>query len=251
MRACGGMRVENAAVAAAVLLITPGVFMCQSAAAQAAEAWPLKIVAFGDSTTAPRGNLKVYADILQEALPGAQVLNAGVGGNHTAMARRRFETDVLKHQPDLVLIQFGINDSAVDVSRGASQPRVSRQDYEANLRYFVTALQARSARVILMTPNALCWTDRLRKVYGKPPYRPDDPDGFNVTLRDYAEIVRRVAAGAAAPLVDVLAAYDRHLETPGHARGDLLLDGMHPNAEGQRLVADLLLEEIRKMRSFK
>ena len=40
------------------------------------------------------------------------------------------------------------------------------------------------------------------------------------------------------------------LETPGNSRTDLLLDGMHPNAAGQRLVADLLLEEIRKMRSL-
>lgn len=249
MKASAYMRAENAGLPAAlaVLPLILGMFMCQSASAQAVAAWPKKIVAFGDSTTAPRGKLKVYADILREELSGAQVINAGVGGNNTAMARQRFEADVLAHNPDLVLIQFGINDSAIDVSRGAAQPRVSREDYEANLRYFITMLQARSARVILMTPNALCWTDRLREVYAKPPYRPEDPDGFNVTLRDYAAIVRRVAASAAVPLVDVLAAYDRRLETPGHARTDLLLDGMHPNADGQRLVAGLLLEQIRKM----
>ncbi len=249
MTAGACVRVAKTAIPAppAILSIILGIFMCQSASAQAAAAWPRKIVAFGDSTTAPRGNLKVYADILRDELTGVQVINAGVGGNTTSMARLRFEADVLTHAPDLVLIQFGINDSAIDVSRGAAQPRVSRETYAANLRWFIAMLQARSARVILMTPNALCWTDRLRKVYGRPPYRPADPDGFNVILRDYAGIVRRVAAAADVPLVDVLAAYDQRLETPGNARTDLLLDGMHPNAAGQRLVADLLLKQIRKM----
>ncbi len=133
MTAGACVRVAKTAIPAppAILSIILGIFMCQSASAQAAAAWPRKIVAFGDSTTAPRGNLKVYADILRDELTGVQVINAGVGGNTTSMARLRFEADVLTHAPDLVLIQFGINDSAIDVSRGAAQPRVSRETYAA------------------------------------------------------------------------------------------------------------------------
>lgn len=88
-------------------------------AVTAANGNPYTIVAFGDSTTAPRGNLVVYSTLLQSELfaqgQPIRVVNSGVGGNTTEVARDRFERDVLAYQPDLVVVQFGINDSAVDV----------------------------------------------------------------------------------------------------------------------------------------
>src|SRR5260221_7315926 len=83
------------------------------------------IVAFGDSTTGLRNvdgkPLAVTASILGDRLRGEggadKVINAGVSGNSAVDARRRFEHDVLARRPDIVGIQFGINDSAVDVWR--------------------------------------------------------------------------------------------------------------------------------------
>jgi len=217
------------------------------------ETRPMKIVTFGDSTTAPRGKLKTYSDCLREELPAkglaVEVVNAGIGGNTTRMALARFQSDVLDRQPDLVVIQFGINDSAIDVWRDppATGPRVPQEEYVQNLEKMVEALQARQCRVILMTPNPIRWTERLRIVYGKPPYKPEDPDGFNLLLRNYAQEVRRIAAERKAPLVDVYAAHEAYGAVKGQNADDLLLDGMHPNDKGQRLVADLLMAEIVKM----
>jgi lysophospholipase L1-like esterase len=216
---------------------------------------PFTIVAFGDSTTAPRGALPVYADCLRQDLPRhglpVRVINAGVGGNTTEAGRARFVRDVLDRKPDLVILQFGINDAAVDVWKTppASQPRVSLERYVANLEFFIESLQAQQRSVLLMTPNALCWTPALKQRYGKAPYRPDAVDGFNVLLQAYAEAARVVAKRKGVPLIDVYAAFQRHGKTPGQAIDDLLLDGMHPNSQGQRLVADLLLPEILKLRS--
>ena len=208
------------------------------------------IVAFGDSTTAPRGKIKVYAQIIQDCLlsktKAVRVINAGVGGNTTAMGRARFEKDVLSRSPDLVIIGFGINDSAVDVWKKppSDKPRLPRSEYEENLRYFVRALKGKNARVILMTPNPLRWTAVLKQTYGKPPYNPDDPDGFNLLLRGYAESVRKIAREENVPLVDVFAAFGAHATRAGASVDELLLDGMHPNDRGHRIVADLLLEAI-------
>jgi len=211
------------------------------------EAKMLKIVAFGDSTTAPRGALVVYSDLLRKELPsrgvGATVVNAGVGGNTTQMARARFRKDVLARKPDLVIIQFGINDSATDVWRNVTKPRVPKGRYEANLRYFVRTLKAKGARVILMTPNPLRWTPPLKKLYGKPPYDPNDIDGFNVLLKEYAAVVRCLAKELNVPLIDVYAAFEAYGKTAGRSVGDLLLDGMHPNAKGHRIIADMLIAE--------
>lgn len=226
--------------------------------ALAAAARPLRIVAFGDSTTAPRvvegKELPVYADLLAEdarlSERGVKIINAGVSANTTSDAQARFRGDVLAQQPAVVIIQFGINDAAVDVWKNppATAPRVSQNDYAANLSFFVTELKKRGAQPILMTPNPLRWTDKLRSMYGKPPYLPDDADGFNVLLKSYAAAVREVARQTGVPLIDVYAAFYAHGLELNRSVDDLLLDGMHPNAKGHRLVADLLGRQLAAMR---
>jgi len=215
-------------------------------AARAADARPFTIVAFGDSTTAPRGALPVYARLLQDELTAKGrallVINAGVGGNTTEMARARFEKEVLARQPDFAIVQFGINDAAVDVWKKppATQPRVALPRYESNLREFVQRLKSAGARVIVMTPNPLRWTPKLKEMYGRPPYAPDDPDGFNVLLKDYAGAARRVAREEQVACVDIFQVFAGYAGPGGRAVDDLLLDGMHPNEKGHRLIADAL-----------
>lgn len=216
---------------------------------------PMSIVLFGDSTTAPRDSVRIYADCLKEDLPrkglAVAITNAGVGGNSTVEAKARFQKDVLASRPALVVIQFGINDSTANVWKKPpeTKPPVSRNQYIANLEHFVDALRRQNCKVILMTPNPMRWTPTLKGLYGKSPYRPDDPDGFNVTLQPYAECVRAVAKKKNVPLVDVYAEFQKYgREKP---LDDLLLDGMHPNDKGHRLVADLLLAAIEKIKGAK
>jgi lysophospholipase L1-like esterase len=213
-------------------------------AAWAAE--PVTIVAFGDSTTAVRGSTKVYASVLQEELRNVRIINAGVPGNTTEMGRKRFEQDVLAHHPQIAIIQFGINDAAVDVwkSPPAAEPRVSMERYEANLRYFVQTLKSKSTRVVLMTSNPLRWTPKLKEMYGKPPYQPENVEGFNAPLAPYCEAARRVAREEGAELLDVQQAFVGQAKRKGVTVDSLLSDGMHPNDDGHRIEADLLRERI-------
>lgn len=210
-----------------------------------------RIVAFGDSTTAPRGKLVVYADRLEALLPengvDANLINAGVSSNTTEDARKRFREDVLDQKPDRVILQFGINDAAVDVWKNppATEPRVSRARYKENLTWMLDELAAREIPAVLMTPNPLRWAERTRELYSKPPYDLDDPDGFNVLLRGYAETAREVAAATNTPVVDIYAALQAYDKQEGQSMDDLLLDGMHPNDAGHALVAELLAETIK------
>lgn len=212
-----------------------------------------RIVAFGDSLTAPRGNIEVYPGILATDLShdgkDVTVINAGVGGHTTAQATSRFERDVLQADPDLVVILFGINDAAVDVWKNppAAEPRVSLADYRANLGSWVKTLREAGIPVVLMTPNPLRWTDGLRKLYGKPPYRPDDPDGMNVLLHDYAAAVREIAREHETGLVDIHALATAY-ESKGPAKNrPFSRDGMHPESEGHRLIAAALIEELGRL----
>ena len=212
--------------------------------------WP-KIVCFGDSTTASRKGVMIYADLLREELSGrgidARVENSGVGSSHTDNARGRFKRDVLDHRPRVAVIQFGINDSAVDVWRNppATKPRLALSRYRENLEFFVDTLREHKCKVILMTPNPLRWVEKTRQLYGRPPYDPSDVDGFNPLLKDYAAAVRKIATEKGVELIDVYALFESYDQQPSQSMDDLLLDGMHPNSTGHRLVADLLLKKIQ------
>ena len=214
------------------------------------------IVCFGDSTTAfrPGAVEQVYSQRLEKALAGEKssfrVVNRGVGGDHTERARKRFEADVLSENPDLVVIQFGINDAAVDVWKDppATGPRISRERFLENLKYFVATLRESGCMVILMTPNPLRWSKKIRELYGKPPYDPDDVLGFEAPFfRDYVEAVRTLAERKGIPLVDIYGVYQNEEAETGRTAEDYLLDGIHPNDKGHELVAGRLLPEIRRI----
>jgi lysophospholipase L1-like esterase len=213
---------------------------------------PFTIVAFGDSTTAPRTvkeqPLRVYADVLRDELGDASwsvhVINSGVGGDNTGGALARFETDVLQHEPDMVILQFGLNDGFVDVHKGKTEPRVALSAYRDNLDHMVKTLRDKNVAVIIMTPNPMFWTNYHRENFGKPPYLPDERMGRNVLNKDYAEAARSVSRKHKIPLIDVYRRYLDYDRMAGQNAEDLFLDGIHPNTEGQAMVADWLLSQL-------
>ena len=83
--------------------------------AQSLVAGKPKIVAIGSSTTAGEGNIKPYPDrllaLLQTEYPNARItmVNEGIGGQEAPVELARFTTDVIAHQPDLVIWQVGTN----------------------------------------------------------------------------------------------------------------------------------------------
>ncbi len=217
----------------------------------------LTIVALGDSTTAVDDwsgrAIEVYADLLPGALDAsgirARVVNAGISDTTTREARERLDRDVRAFAPDIVVIQFGINDSWIDADLGRREPRVTRDEYRDNLRYLVRTLKADGAQVLLMTPNPMRWVDPVYiEVFQKNPGLLDTQAerGINGLLDLYAEDVRVVAREEAVPLVDVHRVFEDYGKEPGRSIGDLLIsgDGIHPNTVGQRLVCRTLAAEI-------
>lgn len=207
------------------------------------------IVAFGDSTTAVRNTVpKVYADLLQERLPAllgqaVTVYNAGIGGNQTSDALARLNTDVRSRNPDIAIVQFGINDSwvysghqgepsavAIDAATQATSPYASRGNFTDNLTSIIRTLKSDGCRVILMTPNQL----QIAGPGAEMPWRND-------LLGRYAEVVRQVAASERTELLDVWTMYSDYAAVAGHSVNDLLVDSQHPGQLGHQMVADRLV----------
>ena len=80
------------------------------------------IVAFGDSITAGfavrRGFPSFWREQLQQKFREAKVemINSGISGDTSRDGLARLDWSVLSYEPDLVTINFGINDSVFDIA---------------------------------------------------------------------------------------------------------------------------------------
>lgn len=176
------------------------------------------LVALGDSLTAGLGVApdETYPALLARRLEregyAYRVVNAGVSGDTTAGALRRVDW-VLRTRPDVVIVALGANDGL----RGQS-PAATR----ANLLAIVRRLQKAGARVLLAGM-------RLPPNYG-PEFTRDFADA-------YVEVARATGAALMPFLLDGVAANAR-LNQP---------DGIHPTAEGYRVMAERIWPYLRPL----
>lgn len=89
----------------------------------------LRVMCYGDSNTdgPADGGWAVYlGKALQDLMPGraVEVVNAGVSGYSSYQGFRRFEREVDRYQPDMILVSYGWNDApdAVDKPDREFQP---------------------------------------------------------------------------------------------------------------------------------
>jgi len=176
------------------------------------------IVAFGDSLTAGFGvaPAESYPGQLERRLATAgyryRVVNAGVSGDTTAGALRRVDWALRAH-PDVAIVVLGANDGLRGQDlRGA----------RGNLEEIVARFQAAGARVLLggmrLPPNyGRAYADDFRRMY---------------------ETVARERRAALIPFFLDGVAADPRLNLP---------DGIHPTAEGYRLIVERLWPHLEPL----
>lgn len=174
------------------------------------------IVAFGDSLTAGLGvpRPQTYPARLAERLAREgfdyRVVNAGVSGDTTSGGLRRVEA-VLRHDPAIVIIEFGANDGL----RGQPLELVRK-----NLAAMIERFQTTGVKVVLAGMQ-------LPANYG-PVYT----NGF---AKLYPELARRYNVAFMPFFLDGVA-----LE-PGLNQAD----GLHPNAAGYAVIVNRLWPILR------
>jgi acyl-CoA thioesterase-1 len=190
-----------------------------AAPAEASSGEPF-VIFLGDSLTAGLGleaeqayPVLVEKRLEEEGVP-LRTLNAGVSGDTTAGGAARLDW-LLSQKPDVLVVGLGGNDGL----RG-----LPLEQTEANLRQIVRRAQAAGVRVLLLGMQI------------PPNYGPEYTRGF-------AEIYTRIAKEMNVPLVPFL------LEGVGGVEKLNQADGIHPTAEGQEKVAEVVapyLEEVLK-----
>jgi lysophospholipase L1-like esterase len=207
---------------------------------------PIKIVAFGNSTTAYRNTITgVYCQRIPEYFQKqnipVHVFNEGIGGSHTGHlsdnaqykirhALDRFDDTVIAKEPDFVIIDFGINDSWVDSDNPKGQSTIPLVKFKENLHYMINALKRNDITVILMTPNALGKNIELWR--------------HQRTVK-YVKAIRDIAKKEKLPFIDQWKLMNKCATLQGRQIDDFLLpDGMHPNDLWHKISAETISELI-------
>jgi acyl-CoA thioesterase I len=164
------------------------------AAGAVARAEPMRIVAFGDSATAgylvPRDH--AYPAQLERALCAkgydVVVTNAGISGDTTAGALRRFD-EAVAPGTKITIVEFGTNDLRL---------RVPAAKMRANLNEIVRTLRARHIAVLLVGLGNLDLSNVARAnnvpyaQWTLPPGKYRARDGAHFNAEGYAIVVARM-----------------------------------------------------------
>ncbi|MCP4450439.1 MAG: SGNH/GDSL hydrolase family protein [Planctomycetes bacterium] len=195
------------------------------------------IVFLGDSIThagvRPDGYVTLTSQAIARAYPdlGIRVVGAGISGHRVPDCQKRLDRDVLAKNPTIVLIYIGIN----DVWHWNTDQGTTKADFEAGLKDMIMKIQAVGARVILCTPT----------VIGE---KTDGANRFDDMLDDYSKISRRVAKKTHSQLLDLRRAFMAYLKehnVDNAAKGILTRDTVHLNKDGNRFLADLVLDALQ------
>lgn len=164
--------------------------------------------------------MDAYPHLLRETVSRAyphavvNVVVTAIGGENSESGAKRFAADVLPLKPDVVTIDYSLNDRGIGVER-------ARAAWES----MIVAAQKAGSRVILLTPS---WD------LSAQPESPSDP------LFLEAALVRELAAKHHIGLADSLQAYVR-AKAEGTEVGSLMSQVNHPNRAGHKLILRQLL----------
>jgi acyl-CoA thioesterase-1 len=173
-----------------------------------------KVLALGDSLTAPHG---VTPEQAWPALLGQRsgwiVINAGVSGDTSAAALQRLPALLDEHNPQLVLVTLGGNDMLRRLPQGQTI---------ANLGQMLTLVKARGAKAALLaTP--------------KPSIA-----GAVFNNLSAADFYKQIAKEHQVPLIE-----DALPEVLSNT--DLKADQLHPNVAGHALLATKIFEALKNI----
>ncbi|HWV31892.1 MAG TPA: SGNH/GDSL hydrolase family protein [Dyadobacter sp.] len=163
--------------------------------------------------------LESYPNLFLKALKGhypyavVNVIVTAIGGENSLSGAKRFEAEVLPHQPDVIFIDYALNDrfQPLDKTREA-------------LEKMILAAQAKNIKVILVTPS--------------PDQRIDISDPSN-PLDPYAAQIRELAAQYGTGLADPYIDFQKVIKE-GKLK-EVMSSVNHPNEKGHMMIVDRLV----------
>jgi len=206
---------------------------------------PITIVAFGDSVThgafaadvldydaVYHNRLRKKILAIRDYVP-VNVINAGIGGINTTRSLARIESQVTAHNPDLVIVCFGLNELGQELDTFLNSLGI----------IFDKCLRC-GAEVVYMTPNMMNTyvSSRVSKVHFD--YAHVTADYMNSGKMDrYIDAAKELAQKKGVKVCDCYGKWKQISETQDI--NELLANGInHPIEEMHELFADMLFETV-------
>lgn len=180
------------------------------------------IAALGDSLTygwmTELGYLDYLKSMLKKKFPGSRfkLVNRGVPGDTASDGLRRVDNDVISLLPDLVLIQFALNDAYTDFTP---------EEFRKNIDSIISRIKDNSSsEIALLTSVALL-----------------DPYGKRIAQEFYKKILESGSENNI-PVVSVHKYWEKKISSG--VMHSLLVqgDGIHPTEKGYELMAEAVFE---------
>jgi len=154
---------------------------------------------------------------LKEVYPNAviNVITTSIGGENSLQGEKRFKRDVLTHKPDVLFIDYALNDRSIGLEK-------SREAMEKMIR---KALK-RNIKVILMTPSPDLTVDILK------------PDNI---LEQFTSQLIHLADKYNIGLVDSYGAF-YELAKSGEDLKSYMAQSNHPQKKGHQVIADEIVK---------
>lgn len=143
------------------------------------------------------------------------VIVTAIGGENSVKGAERFERDVICHHPDLILIDYGLNDRGCGLEKA----------YTA-WNQMIKQAKARGIKVILLTPS--------------PDQSVNYADPSN-DLKKHADQIRKLAADNQVGFADSYKAFE-FLYPDKEQLGKYMSQVNHPNELGHELIANELMK---------
>jgi lysophospholipase L1-like esterase len=153
---------------------------------------------------------------VKDRFPNAvvNVITTAIGGEQSEQGAARFEAEVLTHRPDVLFIDYALNDRQIGLERS-----------ERAWRAMIEAALARNIKVILMTPT---------------PDLSEDIRSDEARLYPFVQMIRRLAAEYHVGLADPYACFRSRAEA-GEKIASYMAQVNHPDARGHAIVAEEIL----------
>jgi acyl-CoA thioesterase-1 len=181
----------------------------------------VRIVSFGDSITAGfavrRGFDHFWLEMLRKKYPRSEVSlkNEGVCGATSFDGLARLDWSVVAHAPDIVTVNFGINDMYMGIRLG---------EFKSNLIEITEKIIEGSKSEILLLSSEPLLTPK-----------------FDEIVLSYYQTLEDVAEEMGLGFVDVYGAWMRKV-AEGVPLESLILPGLdHPNESGYKIIAEELM----------
>lgn len=192
----------------------------------------IRFCAFGDSITHGGGSISVPPSTVMynwETYCAIPIKNLGHSGDTTSELLARFDNDVLPFRPEVLFIMAGVNDYRTYIPAWESVD---------NLAAIRDKCELNGIRPVFITPTPLN-PAQIQKI-GFIEVPPADWQSQQQIICDWIRAQR-----------DFIDVNDKLTDAAGNLIDSLSVDGLHPDAEGKRIIGEAVAAWLDKYMSLK